>query len=158
MKENIGLPSVERLSKMGIMRIKQEAQAANKYFKALRIKTPSLKQKVMFLSCGNQQKVVLSKWLCYEADVFIFDEPTTGLHFHDIGNLLNAINSLVNQGNTVVIIEHNMEVIKCADWVIDLGHEGGDGGGEIVFAGTPEAMVTKDNSITAKFLKPKLKK
>lgn len=88
--------------------------------------------------------------------LFIFDEPTTGLHFHDIKKLLKAINALVEQGDTVIIIEHNMEVIKCADWILDLGPEGGEGGGYLTFAGTPEEMVKIKGNYTADFLKGKL--
>jgi len=89
--------------------------------------------------------------------LFIFDEPTTGLHFHDISKLLHAINSLVDQGNTVIVIEHNVEVIKCADWIIDLGPDGGDDGGYVVFSGTPEKMIENTDNYTAGFLRKKLK-
>ena len=88
--------------------------------------------------------------------VFIFDEPTTGLHFHDIEKLLTALNALIEQGNTVVVIEHNLEVIKSADWVIDLGPEGGEHGGALCFSGTPEKLVEQDHNHTAKYLRPKL--
>ncbi len=114
------------------------------------------------LSGGEAQRVKLASFLgrgpsaASERVLFIFDEPTTGLHFKDIEKLLKSINALVDQGNTVVIIEHNMEVIKSADWIIDLGPEGGDQGGEICFAGTPEEMVRLDNNYTATFLKEKL--
>ncbi|MFH1005681.1 MAG: excinuclease ABC subunit UvrA [Bacteroidota bacterium] len=87
---------------------------------------------------------------------FIFNEPTIGLHFHDINKLLYALNRLVEQGHTLLVIEHNPEIIKCADWVIDLGPEGGDAGGEIVFAGTPEGLLQCDKSFTGNFLKGKL--
>lgn len=87
---------------------------------------------------------------------FIFDEPTTGLHFHDIKKLLHSLNRLVDEGNTIVVIEHNMDVIKCADWIIELGPEGGDEGGYLMFAGTPEDMVKSEKSITGKFLMNKL--
>src|SRR5262249_36830922 len=83
-------------------------------------------------------------------------EPTTGLHFHDVAKLLDVLHELVEQGNTVVVIEHNLEVIKTADWIIDLGPEGGDGGGEIVAAGTPEDVVREKRSYTGAFLKPVL--
>lgn len=114
------------------------------------------------LSGGEAQRVKLASFLGKNTPdghvLFIFDEPTTGLHFHDISKLLKAINALVDQGNTVVIIEHNLEVIKCADWIIDLGPEGGEKkGGQLLFAGTPEEMVKKaKNSFTAEFLKTKL--
>ena len=90
--------------------------------------------------------------------LYILDEPTTGLHFHDVAKLLEVLHELVETGNTVVVIEHNLEVIKTADWIIDLGPEGGDGGGEIVAAGTPEDMVREKRSYTGAFLKPVLKR
>ncbi|MEL6539630.1 MAG: excinuclease ABC subunit A, partial [Bacteroidota bacterium] len=115
------------------------------------------------LSGGEAQRVKLASYLGKGKSgyrtLFIFDEPTTGLHMHDIHQLLRAINALVDAGNSVVIIEHNMEVIKCADWIVDLGPEGGQGGGEVVFSGTPEDMVEKAlHSHTAQFLREKLKK
>jgi len=88
--------------------------------------------------------------------LYILDEPTTGLHFHDVAKLLEVLHELVANGNTVVVIEHNLEVIKTADWIIDLGPEGGDGGGEIVAAGTPEDIVKAKRSYTGEFLKPVL--
>ena len=114
------------------------------------------------LSGGEAQRVKLASYLGKGATetakdmFFVFDEPTTGLHFHDISKLLKSLNALVEQGNTVVVIEHNMEVIKSADWIIDLGPDGGDLGGEIMFEGTPEQMVLLEDNITAKFLKEKL--
>lgn len=116
------------------------------------------------LSGGEAQRVKLASFLgknsIEDKDhiLFIFDEPTTGLHFHDISKLLKAINALVDQGHTVIVIEHNMEVIKCADWVIDLGPEGGEKkGGHLLFSGTPEDMVKKcKEGYTAEFLKGKL--
>ena len=90
--------------------------------------------------------------------MFIFDEPTTGLHFHDINKLLAAFNALIERGHTIVIVEHNMDVIKCADHIIDLGPEGGDGGGELVFAGTPEECAACPASFTGEFLKPALER
>ncbi|MBQ5914413.1 MAG: hypothetical protein IIW90_04940, partial [Alistipes sp.] len=82
-----------------------------------------------------------------------FDEPTTGLHFHDINRLLKAFNALIENGHTIVIVEHNMDVIKCADWVIDLGPEAGDEGGEIVFEGTPQDLEQCEKGYTGRFLK-----
>jgi excinuclease ABC subunit A len=113
------------------------------------------------LSGGEAQRVKLASFLGkgnphQGRSLFIFDEPTTGLHFHDIQKLLHAINALVEQGDSVIIIEHNMDVIKCADWIIDLGPEGGENGGHITFAGLPEDMVKLDNNYTARFLKEKL--
>ncbi len=113
------------------------------------------------LSGGEAQRVKLASFLGKNAPggkvLFIFDEPTTGLHFHDISKLLKAIQALVDEGHTVVVIEHNLEVIKCADWIIDLGPEGGEKkGGYIVFAGTPEDMVKKSKGYTVQFLREKL--
>ncbi len=113
------------------------------------------------LSGGEAQRVKLASFLGKNSVdgniLFIFDEPTTGLHFHDISKLLKAVNALVDEGHSVIIIEHNLEVIKCADWIIDLGPEGGEKkGGTIVFEGTPEEMVRKSKSYTADFLKKKI--
>ena len=85
--------------------------------------------------------------------LFIFDEPSTGLHFHDIRKLLAAFDRLIERGHTVIVVEHHHDIIKCADWVIDLGPEGGDAGGHVVFAGTPEDLVHCEASYTAKYLK-----
>ncbi|WP_337041638.1 excinuclease ABC subunit UvrA [Emticicia sp. 17c] len=114
------------------------------------------------LSGGEAQRVKLAFFLSKgNADkgktLFVFDEPTTGLHFHDIKKLLKAINALVDQGDSVIIIEHNMEIIKSADWIIDLGPEGGEKGGYLTFTGTPEEMVKLENNYTAEFLKEKIK-
>lgn len=109
------------------------------------------------LSGGEAQRVKLSKELSKRATgrtLYMLDEPTTGLHFHDVAKLLEVLHELVAGGNTVVVIEHNLEVIKTADWVIDLGPEGGDGGGEIVGVGTPEDIAANPNSYTGAFLKP----
>ncbi|WP_031529415.1 excinuclease ABC subunit UvrA [Dyadobacter crusticola] len=113
------------------------------------------------LSGGEAQRVKLASFLGKGSSnkgkmLFIFDEPTTGLHFHDIKKLLKAINALVEQGDTVIIIEHNMEIIKSADWIIDLGPEGGDDGGQLTFTGTPEEMIKLEGNYTADFLKDKL--
>ena len=89
--------------------------------------------------------------------LYVLDEPTTGLHFADIHNLLNVLNRLADLGNTVLVIEHNLDVIKCADWLIDMGPEGGDGGGTVVAAGTPEQLAEARGSHTAEYLRPKLK-
>jgi len=114
------------------------------------------------LSGGEAQRVKLAFFLSKSnpnqgRSLFIFDEPTTGLHFHDIQKLLKALNALVNQGDTVIVIEHNVEIIKCADWVIDLGPEGGDKGGYITFEGTPEDMISLEDNHTALFLKEKMR-
>ncbi|MBK6265973.1 excinuclease ABC subunit UvrA [Marivirga sp. S37H4] len=114
------------------------------------------------LSGGEAQRVKLASYLGKggsmknEHNLFIFDEPTTGLHFHDIKRLLESINALIEQGNSVIIIEHNMEVIKTADWIIDLGPEGGTNGGQITFEGLPEDMVKLKGNHTADYLKGKL--
>jgi excinuclease ABC subunit A len=86
--------------------------------------------------------------------LYILDEPTTGLHFEDTRKLLDVLNKLVDQGNTVVVIEHNLDVIRCADYLIDLGPEGGDAGGRVIAAGAPEAIARVDASATAQFLRP----
>jgi excinuclease ABC subunit A len=98
----------------------------------------------------------LGKERSTERLLFIFDEPTTGLHFHDIRKLLDALNALVETGHTVLVVEHNMEVIKSADWLIDLGPEGGKQGGHLVFQGTPEGLVKVKESWTGQFLEEKL--
>ncbi|AGF74628.1 excinuclease ABC subunit A [Bartonella australis AUST/NH1] len=113
-------------------------------------------QQATTLSGGEAQRVKLAKELSRKATghtLYILDEPTTGLHFHDISKLLEVLHELVEQGNTVVVIEHNLEVIKTADWIIDLGPEGGDGGGEIVASGRPEDIINVSDSYTGKFLK-----
>lgn len=112
------------------------------------------------LSGGEAQRVKLASYLgksnSQEHILFIFDEPTTGLHFHDIHKLLAALNALIEQGHTVIIVEHNMEIIKSADWIIDLGPEGGVGGGNLVFEGRPEDLIKIKKSHTGKFLKEKI--
>ena len=118
-------------------------------------------QQATTLSGGEAQRVKLSKELSRRSTgrtLYILDEPTTGLHFHDVKKLLEVLHELVDQGNTVVVIEHNLEVIKTADWVIDLGPEGGDGGGEIVATGTPEEIVKSARSHTGAFLKEVLER
>jgi len=112
------------------------------------------------LSGGEAQRVKLASFLTKgkgtKSILFIFDEPTTGLHFNDIHKLLQSFNALVEKGHTILVIEHNMDVIKCADWVIDLGPEGGDGGGDLLYQGTPEGLVNNKKSFTAQYLKGKL--
>ena len=120
----------------------------------------SIGQQATTLSGGEAQRVKLSKELSRRATgrtLYILDEPTTGLHFHDVKKLLEVLHELVDAGNTVVVIEHNLEVIKTADWVIDLGPEGGDGGGEIVASGTPEDVAKVARSYTGQYLKTLLK-
>ncbi len=111
------------------------------------------------LSGGENQRVKLAYFIGQEKQdptMFIFDEPTTGLHFHDIQRLLKAFNALIERGHTVLVIEHNLDVIKCADYVIDLGPDGGDKGGNLICEGTPEDIAACEESITGKFLKDKL--
>jgi excinuclease ABC subunit A len=112
------------------------------------------------LSGGEAQRVKLASFLIkgevVEPQLFIFDEPSTGLHFHDIQKLIQAFNTLIEKGHSIIVIEHHHDIIKVADWVIDMGPEGGDQGGNVVFAGTPENLVKCTNSYTGKFLKAKL--
>jgi len=118
-------------------------------------------QQATTLSGGEAQRVKLSKELSRRATgrtLYILDEPTTGLHFHDVAKLLEVLHELVEQGNTVVVIEHNLEVIKTADWIIDMGPEGGDGGGVIVAQGTPEDVIKSGAGHTARFLKDVMKR
>lgn len=109
------------------------------------------------LSGGEAQRIKLASFLVKgnntNKTLFIFDEPTTGLHFADIKKLLKSFDALLNHGNTIIVIEHNMDVIKCADWVIDIGPEGGDNGGQVVFEGMPEDLIKKEDSYTGRFLK-----
>ncbi|WP_157018988.1 excinuclease ABC subunit UvrA [Mesorhizobium xinjiangense] len=118
-------------------------------------------QQATTLSGGEAQRIKLAKELSRKATgktLYILDEPTTGLHFHDIAKLLEVLHELVAQGNTVVVIEHNLEVIKTADWILDLGPEGGDGGGELVVAGTPDDVMAEPRSYTGQFLKELLER
>jgi excinuclease ABC subunit A len=120
----------------------------------------TLGQSAVTLSGGEAQRVKLSTELGKKdtgKTFYILDEPTTGLHFQDIQHLMEVINKLVDRGNSVLIIEHNLDVIKMADHIIDLGPEGGDGGGKILFEGTPEAMIKNKTSHTARFLKLEMK-
>ncbi len=120
-----------------------------------------LGQNATTLSGGEAQRVKLAKELSKRATgstLYILDEPTTGLHFQDIDHLLTVLQRLRDQGNTVVVIEHNLDVIKTADWIIDLGPEGGDGGGMLVAKGTPEQVAATPESYTGQYLAPLLKR
>ena len=120
----------------------------------------SLGQSSSTLSGGETQRIKLASFLAKggstPSTLFIFDEPTTGLHFHDINKLIIAFNELINAGHSVLVIEHNTEVIKCSDWIIDIGPEGGEKGGNIIFEGTPESLVLEKGNYTGEFLKWKL--
>jgi excinuclease ABC subunit A len=116
-------------------------------------------QQATTLSGGEAQRVKLAKELSRRSTgktLYILDEPTTGLHFHDVAQLLDVLHELVDQGNTMIVIEHNLEVVKTADWIVDMGPEGGDGGGEVVAAGTPEQIARHPKSYTGQYLKPVL--
>ncbi|MCK5296831.1 MAG: ATP-binding cassette domain-containing protein, partial [Alphaproteobacteria bacterium] len=120
-----------------------------------------LGQQATTLSGGEAQRIKLAKELSKKATgrtLYILDEPTTGLHFADIHKLLEVLHALVDTGNTVLVIEHNLDVIKTADWIVDIGPEGGDNGGKIVVAGVPESVVKCKKSYTGKYLKKHLKK
>ncbi len=112
------------------------------------------------LSGGEAQRIKLASFLIQinntSPTFFVFDEPTTGLHFHDVAKLLKSFNALLDKGHSIVVIEHNLEVIKCADWIIDLGPEGGETGGNVVFEGTPEELIKSKESQTARYLKEKI--
>jgi excinuclease ABC subunit A len=119
-----------------------------------------LGQNATTLSGGEAQRVKLARELSKRdtgRTLYILDEPTTGLHFLDIEHLLEVLHRLRDRGNTIVVIEHNLDVIKTADWVIDLGPEGGDGGGEVIAAGTPEDVAACPRSFTGQYLKPLLR-
>ena len=119
-----------------------------------------LGQEATTLSGGEAQRVKLSKELAKRSTgrtLYILDEPTTGLHFEDVRKLLDVLHELVDQGNSVVVIEHNLDVVKTADHIIDIGPEGGDGGGTIVAQGTPEEVANATDSHTGRYLKPMLK-
>jgi excinuclease ABC subunit A len=118
-----------------------------------------LGQSAVTLSGGEAQRVKLAKELSKRdtgQTLYILDEPTTGLHFYDIQQLLNVLQRLRDHGNTVIVIEHNLDVIKTADWVVDLGPEGGSGGGQIIAEGTPEEVAQNSASHTGHYLKPLL--
>jgi excinuclease ABC subunit A len=120
-----------------------------------------LGQSATTLSGGEAQRVKLARELAKRATgrtLYILDEPTTGLHFHDVAQLLEVLHRLRDEGNTIVVIEHNLDVIKTADWLIDLGPEGGEGGGTIVGTGTPRQLAANAKSYTGQYLKPLLER
>jgi excinuclease ABC subunit A len=140
------------------------AQRINEKLKALAavgLGYVQLGQSSSTLSGGEAQRIKLASFLIsinnQSPTLFVFDEPTTGLHFHDVAKLMDSFQALLQKGHSIVVIEHNLDVIKCADWVIDLGPDGGEKGGNLVFAGTPEDLVKVKNSFTAQYLKDKMK-
>ncbi|HUH47721.1 MAG TPA: hypothetical protein VLZ54_11250, partial [Arenibacter sp.] len=120
----------------------------------------TLGQSSSTLSGGEAQRIKLASFLVKgttkDKALFIFDEPTTGLHFHDIKKLLKSFDALIAKGHSVVVIEHNIDLIKCADYIIDLGPEGGEKGGRLIVQGTPEVVATNETSYTATYLRGKL--
>jgi len=121
----------------------------------------TLGQNAVTLSGGEAQRVKLARELSKRdtgKTLYILDEPTTGLHFHDIRQLLGVLHQLRDHGNTIIVIEHNLDVIKTADWIVDLGPKGGEGGGRIIAQGTPEAVAANPNSETGVFLKKVLER
>jgi excinuclease UvrABC ATPase subunit len=113
----------------------------------------TLGQPLSSLSGGECQRIKLASELHKKGSVYVMDEPTTGLHMSDIGHLLAIINRLVDTGNTVVVIEHNLDVIRNADWIIDMGPEGGSKGGKVMFEGTPSQLLVAQGSITADYVR-----
>lgn len=118
----------------------------------------SLGQQLSTLSGGERQRVKLAKYLEQKGNIYVLDEPTTGLHASDVKTVMELLDGLVRRGNTVIVIEHNMDVVKLADYVIDIGPDGGNRGGEVVFAGTPQAMIDHSKTITAKYLRKQCEK
>ncbi|NEE39217.1 ATP-binding cassette domain-containing protein, partial [Streptomyces sp. SID7982] len=113
----------------------------------------TLGQPLSSLSGGERQRIKLATQLHRTSSVYVLDEPTTGLHLADTGTLVELLDRLVDAGNTVICVEHNLEVVKRADWVIDLGPDGGKGGGELVFAGTPADLLAHPTSVTGRYLR-----
>ena len=119
---------------------------------------PFRKRRAGALSGGMKQKLALSCALIHKPEILFLDEPTTGLHFEDVRVLLDVLNKLVDKGNTVIVIEHNLDVVKVSDYLIDIGQEGGSGGGRLIATGTPEQVASVKKSYTGQFLKPLLKR
>lgn len=129
-----------------------------KHLKAMRevgLSYLSLGQPLSTLSGGERQRVKLAKYLDKKGNIYVLDEPTTGLHASDVKSIMKLLDGFVQRGNTVIVIEHNLDVIKQADYIIDVGPDGGTGGGEVVFTGTPREMTIAD-TITAKYLRRSL--
>ena len=150
--ENVALPLIEGNNPLPNEKIKEKV---NHLLEQLDI-IDSRNRYPGELSGGMNKRIAFARALVTEPKVVLFDEPTTGLHFHDIQKLLTSLNALVDNGHSVLVIEHNLEVVKTADWIIDLGPEGGDKGGNIVFAGLPEDLVKCKESVTGKYLKEKI--
>jgi excinuclease UvrABC ATPase subunit len=130
----------------------KEIKTKLKYINEVGLGYMTLGQPLNTLSGGEVQRLRIAKELNKKGNIYILDEPSTGLHMSDIEHILVIISNLVNKGNTVIVIEHNVDIIKNADWIIDLGPDGGLRGGEIVFEGTPEDLLKSEKSITAKYI------
>ena len=113
----------------------------------------SLGQPLSTLSGGERQRIKLAKYLNKKGNIYVLDEPTTGLHAADVKNIMKLLDSIVDSGNTVIVIEHNIDVMKQADYLIDIGPDGGSAGGEVVFTGTPKEMIYNSDTITAEYLR-----
>jgi len=145
----LSMPVEEALGFFDIPEIKRKLQAMSD----VGLDYLTLGQPLSTLSGGECQRIKLASELHKQGSVYVMDEPTTGLHMSDIGHLLAIINRLVDAGNTVIVIEHNLDVIKNADWIIDMGPEGGHKGGQVLFEGTPKQLLSAKQSLTSKYLK-----
>ena len=151
-RENIILAMQAKRGIMDLIPMKEQEEIADKFIDLLQIKTASRETPVKQLSGGNQQKVIIARWLATDPDFLILDEPTNGLHIKNVRSLLKLLNQMVDEGNSIFVIEHNIEFIKSADYVVELGPEGGDAGGRLLFAGTPSEMKMSEKSVTAEYL------
>ena len=134
----------------------RENKKIHKYMQALvtvGLDYLSLGQPVSTLSGGERQRLKLAKYLDKKGNIYVLDEPTTGLHASDVGKIMELLEAFVTKGNTVIVIEHNTDVMMQADYIIDVGPDGGSAGGEIVFSGTVQEMIEKGNGITAEYLR-----